>query len=107
MGQQELPPDTAIGLATSYGQSRSMPTWVGELDKKVTLPPRPSAPGVVPAKPAPVVPPAPAPVSPVAAINAALDSSDDSADGSTSIDVEFSAPDLSVDPLPLTTRKKP
>lgn len=28
-GQQKLPPDTAIGLATSYGQSRSMPTWVG------------------------------------------------------------------------------
>ncbi len=77
------------------------PTWVGELDKKVTLPPRASVPGV---PPRPATPPVPPPVvSPTAAIDAALDS----ADGSTSIDVEFSAPDLSVDPLPLTTRKKP
>jgi CO/xanthine dehydrogenase Mo-binding subunit len=28
-GQNALPADTAIGLATTYGQSRSMPTWVG------------------------------------------------------------------------------
>ncbi|MDK3016506.1 xanthine dehydrogenase family protein molybdopterin-binding subunit [Pseudodonghicola flavimaris] len=28
-GRTDLPADTAIGLATTYGQSRSMPTWVG------------------------------------------------------------------------------
>lgn len=28
-GKGGLPADTAIGIATSYGQSRSMPTWVG------------------------------------------------------------------------------
>ncbi|MCB4770145.1 molybdopterin-dependent oxidoreductase [Ancylobacter sp. Lp-2] len=28
-GKPGLPADTAIGVATSYGQSRSMPTWVG------------------------------------------------------------------------------
>lgn len=28
-GKAELPADTAIGLATTYGQSRAMPTWVG------------------------------------------------------------------------------
>jgi len=27
-GKAKLPADTAIGIATSYGQSRSMPTWV-------------------------------------------------------------------------------
>lgn len=28
-GKAKLPADTAIGVATSYGQARSMPTWVG------------------------------------------------------------------------------
>lgn len=28
-GKDGLPADTAIGIATTYGQSRSMPTWVG------------------------------------------------------------------------------
>ena len=28
-GKTKLPADTAIGIATTYGQSRSMPTWVG------------------------------------------------------------------------------
>jgi CO/xanthine dehydrogenase Mo-binding subunit len=28
-GKTALPADTAIGVATTYGQSRSMPTWVG------------------------------------------------------------------------------
>lgn len=28
-GKAKLPDDTAIGIATTYGQSRSMPTWVG------------------------------------------------------------------------------
>lgn len=28
-GRSDLPADTAIGLATTYGQARSMPTWVG------------------------------------------------------------------------------
>lgn len=28
-GKAALPSDTAIGIATTYGQSRSMPTWVG------------------------------------------------------------------------------
>ncbi len=28
-GKASLPADTAIGIATTYGQSRSMPTWVG------------------------------------------------------------------------------
>lgn len=28
-GKTALPADTAIGLATTYGQARSMPTWVG------------------------------------------------------------------------------
>ncbi|SOH94328.1 Tat (twin-arginine translocation) pathway signal sequence [Monaibacterium marinum] len=28
-GRTDLPADTAIGIATTFGQSRSMPTWVG------------------------------------------------------------------------------
>lgn len=28
-GKAELPADTAIGIATSFGQSRGLPTWVG------------------------------------------------------------------------------
>lgn len=28
-GRDDLPADSAIGIATTYGQSRSMPTWVG------------------------------------------------------------------------------
>jgi len=28
-GRSDLPADTAIGIATTYGQSRGMPTWVG------------------------------------------------------------------------------
>lgn len=28
-GKSDLPADTAIGIATSFGQARSMPTWVG------------------------------------------------------------------------------
>ncbi|WP_418459191.1 molybdopterin cofactor-binding domain-containing protein [Brucella intermedia] len=28
-GKVQLPPDTAIGVASSFGQARSMPTWVG------------------------------------------------------------------------------
>lgn len=28
-GKTDLPADTAIGIATTYGQARSMPTWVG------------------------------------------------------------------------------
>ncbi|GAA5121174.1 xanthine dehydrogenase family protein molybdopterin-binding subunit [Alloalcanivorax gelatiniphagus] len=28
-GRDDLPKDSAIGIATTYGQSRSMPTWVG------------------------------------------------------------------------------
>lgn len=28
-GRKDLPPDTAIGIATTYGQARTMPTWVG------------------------------------------------------------------------------
>ncbi|UWQ98629.1 molybdopterin-dependent oxidoreductase [Rhodobacteraceae bacterium S2214] len=28
-GRVDLPEDTAIGIATTFGQSRSMPTWVG------------------------------------------------------------------------------
>ncbi|MDS9466061.1 molybdopterin cofactor-binding domain-containing protein [Paracoccus sp. MBLB3053] len=28
-GEAELPPDTAIGIATTFGQARSMPTWIG------------------------------------------------------------------------------
>jgi serine/threonine-protein kinase len=68
-------------LAAKAKGTDNQPTWAYELEKpKKTAPP-----GV--AEPAAARPPAP----PV--------------DGS--IDVEFSAPDLDADPLPLTTRKKP
>jgi serine/threonine-protein kinase len=80
----------------------TVPTWIGEMDKKVTLPPRASVPGVAPR---PATPPVPAPVVPAPSPTALGDAIDGALDGS--VDVEFSAPDLSVDPLPLTTRKKP
>jgi serine/threonine protein kinase len=67
-------------LATrAKGATDNQPTWAYDLEKKPTRPPVPG------------VPPAPAPPPP----------------SDQSIDVEFSAPDLSADPLPLTQRKKP
>lgn len=69
--------------ARTKGITDNQPTWAYDLEKKPTRPPVPgvsAAPGDVP----------PVMASP----------------SDQSIDVEFSAPDLSTDPLPLTQRKK-
>jgi hypothetical protein len=73
-------------LAAKAKGTDNQPTWAYELEKPAPGAAKKAAPGV-PEPAAPKPPPPPRPT-----------------DGS--IDVEFSAPDLDADPLPLTTRKK-